>query len=204
MLEGIFDLSPTRGILSDVQICVVLISVICVFCIFVPKVHVCFIMGSDSSFWEGFLFRSSGYDGRLQMKSCSVSGEVLLTHRLSEHIFCWGPDTGRGVVRDQVFPQSGAGPWFWTQQCRPPSKLLPCERPGELYPTIHSLWERGIPGLALCCLPLFINPKGVRDCCDGYIWQNHQIFFFSFERNGFKPQPTHQLSSLQSFSLGLF
>jgi len=64
-------------------------------------------------------FRSFGYTGRLQMKSCSVSGEVLLTHRLSEHIFllrAWHP--GQGVVRDQgVFPSLVQDRGSGTQQC---------------------------------------------------------------------------------------
>lgn len=39
---------------------------------------------------------------------------------------------------------------------------LPCGRPGGLCPTVHSLWERGIPGLASLLLASSLNPKGVR------------------------------------------
>ena len=91
VLEGIFDLSPTRGILSDVRICVVLISAVSFAYLQCKR-----FMWPNTSwdltlpFGMMFLFRYSGYDRRLQMKSCSMSGEVLLTHRLSEHIFLLG------------------------------------------------------------------------------------------------------------------
>ena len=168
VLEGIFDLSPTRGILSDVRICVVLISAVSFAYLQCKR-----FMWPNTS-WDltlpfrmVFLFRSSGYDRRLKMKSCSRSGEVLLTHRLSEHIFllgAWHP--GQGVVRDQgVFPSLVQNRGSGTQQCHTIQNC--CHVKGLVNYAQQSILcgnEASLVWLSAAFL-FFINPKGVRDCC---------------------------------------
>lgn len=76
----------------DVGIRVVLISIICSFAYLQfkrfmwPNTR----WGVTLPLGMGFLFKSSGYDRTLAMKIGSLSGEVLSTHRLSEHIVLLG------------------------------------------------------------------------------------------------------------------
>lgn len=168
VLEGIFDLSPTCGILSDVQICVVLISAVSFAYLQCKR-----FMWPNTSwdltlpFGMGFLFTSSGYDRRLQMKSCSMSGEVLLTHGLREHILllgAWHP--GQGVVRDQgVFPSLVQDRGSGTQQCHTTQNC--CHMKSLVNYAQQSILcgnEASLVWLSAAFL-FFINPKGVRDCC---------------------------------------
>lgn len=179
----------------------VLISIICCFCIFaIYRIHVAqHMMGSDSSFGDRAPFQVFWlWQEPADEKLFCVRGSFVNSQAQWEHFFFFWLEAwyaGQGAVRvfgsktassQGVFPSLVQDHASGTQQCH---TVQNCHVKGLVNYAQQSILcgNEAFPGLASLLPFPFINPKGVRDCWgeEFYIWQNHQIFFFRFWKKWF-------------------
>ena len=202
VLEGIFDLWPTCGILS------VRCWNLCGFNqYYLLLLHICNLQNSCGPAHDGvwlFLWGRGSFSSLLVMTGACRWKAVLcqgkfcqLTGLVRTFFFFWLEAwyAGQGAVRvfgsktassQGVFPSLVQDHASGTQQCH---TVQNCHVKGLVNYAQQSILcgNEAFPGLASLLPFPFINPKGVRDCWgeEFYIWQNHQIFFFRFWKKWF-------------------